>query len=158
MMRNIPATASSRLVIVGLVWALAACETPSEPSAGTLHVTAVSDAAVATPSQPALVQVTATNTGSGAVSWGPGSSICRLALMVRNEGAWHVVPRGPCTADVVTYVLQPGESRTETIAFDGQYNTAAGTVTLRAGSFELRGAALPVDFSDPLVVEFRPDA
>jgi hypothetical protein len=157
-MGNTISRASSGLLAVSLAFALAACSPPNEPSVpGNLQITVASDAAIATPSQPAFVQVTARNTGGLPVSWGPGSSTCRLSLLVRSQGEDHLVPRGPCTADLATYVLQPGESRTEIIAFAGQHGSPAGTVTLRTGSYEVRGAALPVATSDPVVIEVRAD-
>jgi hypothetical protein len=123
-----------------------------------LHVEAFAEQAVASPEAPALITVTATNVGESRVTWGPGSSTCQLGLIVRvGGGDHHATAERICTADTRTFVLEPGESRSEVLEWDGQAQVDGEVVRLEPGDYELRGVAPPVGTSAPVVITLRAD-
>ncbi len=124
-----------------------------------LLVEAVAVDAVAAPDNPAMVRVTATNTGSTTVTWGRGSSTCQLHLRVRIDGVEYFAPDGRvCTRDLRTHALGPGESRTEGIDWSGWIQRGEGPDTrerLAPGKYELLGAAGHVAHSAAMLIELR---
>jgi len=119
------------------------------------------DQPVATPSQPAVIAVTVTNVGRTRATWGPGSSTCQLFLAVRVDGEDLPLPGGGrvCTMDLRTYVLHPGDSRTEVLAWDGTVprGDSGERTTLEPGVYEVRGLAQPTARSAPILVAVEPD-
>lgn len=128
-------------------------------AAGALRLTASADRSVASPDDPALIRVTAANIGSDRATWGSGSSTCQLHLLVRIDGVDLFAPSSRiCTADLRTFSLKPGESRTEVLNWAGQVkrDLSAGTTEwLEPGIYEVRGVAGDVAKSAPVLVEVR---
>lgn len=140
-----------------LAMAVIACAGCSPVGPSPLVVTLSAEDSVASPGEPILLLVTATNVGVTPVRWGPGSSTCQLGLQVRVDGTDVFAPpaHGVCTMDLVTHVLLPGQSRTEAIPWAGMAqlgDTLAPVVLLEPGAYELRGWAQPTRVSAPILV------
>lgn len=133
-------------------------------AAGELRMTASADDAVASPTRPVAVRVTATNVGDARVTWGPGSSTCKFHLFVRADGTdlfASAFNGSICTADLSTHRLDPGQSRTETLEWTGLVQRGNSLVPLDPGTYEVRAVALegnkPTATSEPILVEVRPN-
>jgi hypothetical protein len=115
-----------------------------------LEVTAVADKSTTSAANPVEVTVVATNAGDERVVWGVGSSGCQLSLRVRLDGmnVLAVEDRG-CTDDVVEQGLDPGQTRSEVIPWIGLVDDGDQTILLDPGTYEVRGAAGDVAFSQP---------
>lgn len=128
-------------------------------AAGALRLTASADRSVASPENPAVIRVTAANVGSDRATWGSGSSTCQFHLLVRIDGVDLFAPSSRiCTADLRTFSLKPGESRTEALDWAGQVKrelSSRATEWLEPGIYEVRGAAGEVAKSAPVLVEVR---
>ncbi len=123
------------------------------------NVEAVAERAVATAEQPALIEVTATNTGSRRLTYGSGSSTCRLHRLVRVDGTDRfAATERLCTADYRTHTLEPGASHTETLQWDGQVQIGAEIVRLEPGEYEVRGAAGHKGRSAPVLIALEEDS
>jgi hypothetical protein len=121
-----------------------------------LRVSIAAEDAVVAPGEPALIHVTATNAGERPVSWGPGSSNCQLHLLVRVEGGERFAPINRiCTGDSRMYTLRPGESRTESMTWEGIVQQGDAVVRLEPGTYEVRGAAGRFATSRPVPIEVR---
>jgi len=121
-----------------------------------LHVEAVAENAVATPEQPAVIEVTVTNESHRRVTYGSGSSTCRLHLLVRVEGSDRfVATERICTADHRTHTLEPGASRTETLEWDGRAWIGNEAVQLEPGQYEVRGGAGHKAMSAPVLITLQ---
>lgn len=140
-----------------LTGALAGGACSSILASGALRLTASADDAVVLPTEPAVVRVTATNVGDARVTWGPGSSTCQFHLQVRVDGADLFAPSGrPCTADLRTLSLDPGESRTETLEWTGLVQRGDSVVPLDPGVYEVRAAAVgSATTSEPVVIQIQ---
>jgi hypothetical protein len=146
---------SGVVAVVGTVLSvtMSACALTAPES---LHVVAVAENAVATPEQPAVIEVAVTNEGNRRVTYGLGSSTCRLHLLVRVEGSDRFVATDRvCTADHRTYTLEPGASRMETLEWDGRAWIGDEAVQLEPGEYEVRGAAGHKAMSEPLIITLR---
>lgn len=132
---------------------LGACDLVEPDS---LAVSVAVEDTVAEPGDPISVRVTATNRGHERVRWGPGSSSCQLDLLVRVGGRdVHAPVERPCTADFGFHVLEPGESRAETMTWTGAAQVVprrSATVRLDPGVYELRGRAYPIGAGAPVHV------
>ena len=131
---------------------------------GELRIAVSADDAVASPTDPAAIRVTATNVGDGRVTWGPGSSTCQFHLFVRVDGAdlfASAFNGRACTADSRTLRLAPRESRTETLEWTGLVQRGNSVVLLEPGTYEVRATAregnTPIVISEPLLIEVRPN-
>lgn len=108
--------------------------------------------AVASSEAPATIRVVASNVGLRRATWGPGSSTCQLLLQVRVEGAWRfaTIEDRVCTMDMSTHVLEPGQSRVETVRWTGRVQLGDGPiVALEPGTYQVRGVAPPSTVSVP---------
>lgn len=126
-------------------------------ASGALRLTASADDAVASPAEPAIVRVTATNVGDARVTWGPGSSTCQFHLLVRVDGTDVPASSGrACTMESSTLSLDPGESRTETLEWTGLVQRGTSVAPLGPGAYEVRAAAAgTAATSEPVVIEIR---
>jgi len=121
-----------------------------------LRVSIAVERAFVSPGSPTLIHVTATNAGERPVSWGPGSSSCQLHLVVRVDGQEQFAPSPRvCTADSRMYTLRPGESRTESLEWEGLVQRGTAVVHLEPGTYEVRGAAGRLVMSETVLVEIR---
>lgn len=116
----------------------------------------------ATPGDPALIEVTAQNTGDSRIQWGNGSSSCQLSLVVRVDGEdWRAIDRRGCTLDYAPQALGAGESRTETIPWGGEVlrkGSQGPVMRLEPGVYEVRGAAGDVASSAPVAVRVEAES
>lgn len=124
-----------------------------------LYVSIEAEATEVTLGERVRFDVSAENVGSSPVQWGPGSSSCQLELRVRVDGEDRfaaVGPSGggPCTMDLSVHTLEPGESRTETVSWDGRAQPEPGErlEELAPGTYEVRGFARPVATSEPISI------
>jgi hypothetical protein len=121
-----------------------------------LHAVAVAEIVVATPERPAVIEITVTNEGNRRATYGSGSSTCQLHLLVRVEGVDRfAATERMCTADHRTYTLEPGASRSETLAWDGRAWIGNAAVQLEPGEFEVRGAAGHKAMSVPVIITLQ---
>lgn len=117
------------------------------------------DGSIATPDAPVAVRVTVRNIGEARASWGPGSSTCKLQLMVRVDGVDRFAPvNRVCTMDLTTHVLDPGESYIETLTWDGRVQLGSGPEgieQLPPGTYELLGYAKDGATSERVLVTLK---
>lgn len=138
------------LATLPLLWGCTPVLTPTE-----MEVDVSAETSVAAPGDPVQVQVTVRNLGETRVQWGGGSSSCQLALVVRVDGEDRQTPdKRWCTADVATYTLAPGETRTETLSWEGEARVGQTSriEQLPPGVYEVRGFALRAGTSEPILV------
>lgn len=116
-----------------------ACGSPLDVDVLAIDVTGPVTVSV---SAPVDFEITATNLGSSRVVWGMGSSSCQFSLVVEGNGIdrQDISFRG-CTADLVEQGLEPGESRTEVISWDGQISVSGVLEPLPAGEYRVSGLA-----------------
>lgn len=120
-----------------------------------LRVDVSAETSVAAPNNPVSVQVTVRNLSDRSVSWGGGSATCQLALAVGVDGEDRLAPdKRTCTPNVATYVLEPGEARTETLRWEGEARLGQPPTIehLPPGVYELRGVAVGAGKSEPILV------
>lgn len=154
---------SSRRAILGALILLSAIAGCALFDPGALRVTAAIEEPDSTTQSTSLsdsdtlvwITVTVENVGRTRTEWGRGSSTCQLALVVRVDGedvpaAWP--PSRVCTADLGTHSLGPGQSRSETIGWDGGIQRGPGDVQRLEGTYEVRGAAGREALSPPVLV------
>lgn len=132
------ATGCAVLLLLGL---LAACNDEAAPPADDpLVVTLVAGGATVSADAPVELTITITNNGDEILEWGSGSSSCRLFARVTVDGADHPVPAFEiCTADMVTYTLDPGASDTQTKTWDGTIGRDGEPEPLPVGTYEIHG-------------------
>ena len=131
----------SRLAIsFGCLSAIAACA--DFGPVGPLRVTITVDVPEVSPSAPARMSVTSTNTTSSRIVWGHGSSSCQLDAAAQLNGTWVlIVPLRACTNDAVEHGLEPGEVRTELLYWDGRVLRGEQSEQLPPGRYRVRGQA-----------------
>jgi len=135
---RIPARVS---LLTALAVLVAACSSQDGsgpvPEPQGVEVTLTSSSDVASQSSPLTVTVTVTNHGTEKTSYGQGSSSCRTTLVVRvNDSDQGASEPRMCTADIMTYELNPGESYSEDWEWGGAYYTDR-LVPLEPGGYEL---------------------
>ena len=119
------------------------------------EVTISASSSFTSPSEPVTLTVKAENRGGSRVVWGQGSSSCQLGSLVRVEGRDFPAPDliRPCTADLVDFGLDPGESQTESWNWAGYIVRGDSTQLLPPGTYQVRGAAGNVAVSAPIDIE-----
>jgi hypothetical protein len=86
--------------------------------------------------------VTATNNRAERVVWGIGSSSCQLSLFVEgDELELHNIAFRACTVDLAEQGLDPGQTRTEVIAWDGHISVSGLMAALPAGVYQVTAMA-----------------
>lgn len=125
---------------------------------GEIDIQIAAEALVVTPSEPALLRVTAVNRGDSRVVWGRGSSSCQFGLLARVEDRFlRAQEDRACTSDLAAQGLEPGESRTEELPWSG-YVVRDGTATvLPPGRYEIRGFAGSAAWSAPVRITLQED-
>jgi hypothetical protein len=125
---------------IGGVLALASCAELEPP--GPLLVTLAVVGAQASPSDPAVITVTAANNTTTRISWGAGSSSCTLAAAVRVNGVWlPILGERICTTDTTEHALDAGKTRTEAFGWYGHVRRNGQTELLAPGTYLIRGQA-----------------
>ena len=138
-MTSIPVVRPSVGAIAGVL-ALAACADLGPP--GPLQVTLAVVGAQASPSDPVVMTVIATNNTTARISWGAGSSSCALGAAVRVNGTWvPILGERLCTTDTTEHALDPGETRTEAFLWWGLVRRNGQTESLPPGTYPIRGQA-----------------
>ncbi len=118
-----------------------------------LHVTASAERLTTGAEESVVVEVVARNTAAEPVVWGHGSSGCQMHLLVRVDGRDRkAVDARVCTMDYVAQGLDPGESRSERIPWDGRVLVDGSEKVLPRGEYELRAAAGDLETSDALLI------
>ena len=131
------------LALMLLLCSVSACEEddPGKVQEDPLVVTITASAPTVSADAPVSLTITIENTGDTRLEWGSGSSACRLFARVVVDDQEYAVPWDEvCTADMVTYALEPGATDTQTKTWDGSIGRDGGSVDLPAGSYEVHGA------------------
>jgi hypothetical protein len=131
---------SRTVIAISGVVALAGCAELGPP--GSLQVTLAVTGAHASPSDPAVITVTAVNNTTTRMSWGTGSSSCTLTAAVRVAGAWvPILGERVCTTDTTEHALDAGQTRTEAFGWHGHVRRNGQTELLAPGTYLIRGQA-----------------
>lgn len=102
---------------------------------------------------PLEFEITATNVSSERVVWGLGSSSCQFGLYVEgDEIERQNIAFRACTEDLAEQGLNPGQSRTEVIEWDGQISVSGLMSPLPAGLYQVIATAGSEYESEPLVI------
>ncbi len=92
--------------------------------------------------EPILITVTIENTLENTISWGSGSSSCQLSALVRiNKNDFQLPINRYCVTDMVNWELNPGQTRSESWNWVGEYDDGSLIDTLGIGNYSIYGTA-----------------